>query len=322
MLSFPAKAVEGEAGVHSNVTVRGSILEPRKLEAAEATVKARVRLPRGFSLSVFARELVNPRVLAVSEAGHVYVSRRAENDVLLLKDTDGDGRADEKISVASRPGLHGIAITGSTMFLVANKDLYRAEIQQDGKLGELTRLIRDLPDAGQHRTRTIGVGPDGKLYVSVGSTCNECEESNPENATILKISQDGKMRTIFASGLRNTIGFAWHPSTGELFGMDHGIDWLGDNEQREELNHIRQGRQYGWPFIYDDGRVNPQSNPPGAMTAETWREISEKPVLSYTAHAAPVQMLFYTGGAVSGGISGRCFCRHARFMEPPSAERL
>ena len=235
-----AEALEGKSGVHSDVNVKGSVLEPRKLEASEAVVKASVKLPQGFSLAVFARELVNPRVLAVSQDGHVYVSRRAENDVLLLKDTDGDGRADEKISVATKPGLHGIAITGGTMFLVANKDLYKTAIQADGKLGELTRLVSDLPDAGQHRNRTVGVGPDGMLYVSVGSTCNECEESNPENATILRLSQDGKMRTIFASGLRNTIGFAWHPSTGELFGMDHGIDWLGDNEQPEELNHIRQ----------------------------------------------------------------------------------
>ena len=308
--------------VYSDVNVQGSVLEPRKLEASEAAVKATIKLPQGFSLTVFARELVNPRVLAVSEQGHVYVSRRAENDVLLLKDTDGDGRADEKISVAARPGLHGIAITGSTMFLVANKDLYKAEIQEDGRLGELTRLIKDLPDAGQHRNRTIGIGPDGMLYVSVGSTCNECEESNPENAAILRISKDGKMRTIFASGLRNTIGFAWHPSTGELFGMDHGIDWLGDNEQFEEFNHIQQGRQYGWPFIYDNGRVTPQSNPPGAMTPETWREISENPVLTYTAHSAPMQMLFYTGGQFPAEYQGDDIHRHAWVLEPATAERL
>jgi glucose/arabinose dehydrogenase len=97
---------------------------------------------------VFARDLVNPRILAVSEDGQVYVSRRSENDVLLLKDSDRDGHADEKITVATKPGLHGIAINGRTMFLVANKDLYKAEIHGDGTLGELTRLISDLPDAG------------------------------------------------------------------------------------------------------------------------------------------------------------------------------
>ena len=269
---------------------------------------------------MFARDLVNPRILAVSEDGQVYVSRRSENDVLLLKDSDRDGRADEKITVATKPGLHGIAITGRTMFLVANKDLYKAEIQGDGKLGELTRLISDLPDAGQHRNRTIGVGPDGMLYVSVGSTCNECEESNPENATLLRLSQDGKMRTIFASGLRNTIGFAWHPATGELFGMDHGIDWLGDNEQFEELNHIRRGKQYGWPFVYDNGRVTPQSNPPGAMTPEKWREISENPVLTYTAHSAPMQMIFYTGSQFPAEYQGDAFvAMHGSWnRRPPS----
>jgi glucose/arabinose dehydrogenase len=221
-LAHQTIAVEGKAGIHSDVRVQGSVLEPRKLEPSETEIRRRIKLPTGFAFSVFARDLVNPRIMAVSDAGHVYVSRRSENDVVLLKDEDGDGAGEKKLAVATRPGLHGIAITGSTMYLVANKDLYRGDIQNDGTLGELTKLVRDLPDAGQHRNRTIGVGLDEMLYVSVGSTCNECEESNPENATMLRLSPDGQMRTIYASGLRNTIGLAWHPATRELFGMDHG----------------------------------------------------------------------------------------------------
>ena len=88
------------------------------------------------------------------------------------------------------------------------------------------------------------------LYISAGSTCNACAETSPESATILRASKDGKSRTIFAKGLRNTIGFDWQPGSGALYGMDHGIDWLGDQEQVEELNKIDQGKQYGWPYLW------------------------------------------------------------------------
>ena len=165
----------------------------------------------------------------------------------MLQDADGDGKADEQRTIASRPHMHGIAIDGKTMYLVTVEDIYTAEIKDDGTLGELERIVNDLPDSGQHPNRTIAMGPDRMLYVSVGSTCNACEESSPESATILRVKPDGTSRTIFASGLRNMIGFAWHPETGKLYGMDHGTDWMGDERPSEELNVIEQGKKYGWP---------------------------------------------------------------------------
>jgi glucose/arabinose dehydrogenase len=108
------------------------------------------------------------------------------------------------------------------LYLITVKEIFAASIQPDGHLGPLTLLLGDLPDGGQHGNRTIAFGPDGMLYISVGSTCNACNESNPESATILRASADGKSRTIFNSGLRNTIGFDWHPVTGELWGLDNG----------------------------------------------------------------------------------------------------
>jgi len=132
--------------------------------------------------------------------------------------------------------MHGIAIDGSKVYLVTVHDIYVADLQDDGSFGELVSIVDDLPDAGQHADRTIAVGPDGMLYVSVGSTCNACNEPNPENATILQVKPDGSARKILASGLRNTIGFAFEPKTGALYGADHGIDWLGDDQQPEEIN--------------------------------------------------------------------------------------
>src|SRR5439155_2028118 len=106
-----------------------------------------------------------------------------------------------------------------------------------------------------HPNRTIAFGPGGDLFVSVGSSCNACLEPNPESAAILRAPPEGASRTVFATGLRNTIGFAWHPETKEIWGMDHGTDWLGDDFPPEELNRIEEGRHYGWPLVNAGNRV-------------------------------------------------------------------
>ena len=252
--------VKGNAGLNSDVVIEGSILEPEKIQVKDdAKLTALIKAPDGFKVDVFARDLINPRMLAVSQRGVLYATRRSVGDVIMLEDEDGDGKADASVTVASRPNMHGIAFDGDTVFLVTIHDVYTADVNEDGTFGPLTRIINDLPDGGQHANRTIGIGPDGMLYISVGSTCNECQETNPENATILRASKDGKSRTIFASGLRNTIGFAWEPGKGALYGVDHGIDWLGDEVQVEELNRIEQGKKYGWPFVYGMSGINPHT---------------------------------------------------------------
>jgi glucose/arabinose dehydrogenase len=273
-------------------TITAHVVKPEKLAVDDRRVKLTV--PPGFEVAKFAEGLGKPRILAVADDRTVYVTRRESGDVLMLRDADGDGKAEPPVTVARRPQIHGIAIDGSRVYLVTVKELFVANRNDDGTLGPLNRLIDDLPDAGQHADRTIVAGPDGMLYLSVGSTCNACDESNPENATILRVKPDGRSRTVFAAGLRNTIGFAFHPTTNELFGFDHGIDWLGDDEQGEELNQIVKGHQYGWPYIYAKNQKNPQNEPPGSITMDQWVRMSDAPLLLYTAHAAPMQFAFIT----------------------------
>ncbi len=297
----------------------GHVIEPVKLEPTDERV-ASLSLPPGFTITKFAEDLINPRMLQVSEVGNVYVTRRSVGDLVMLADSDGDGKADLRSTVASRPMMHGIAIDGTTMYLATDRSVYRPEINNDGSLAELERIIDDLPDGGQHPNRTLAVGPDRMLYITVGSTCNACAEPNPENATVLRASLDGAERTIFASGLRNTIGFGWHPDTGELWGMDHGIDWLGDEEQGEELNLLVEGKKYGWPYVFGDRQFNPQDNPPAGISLADWATSSEVPALLYTAHAAPMQMVFYAGDAFPEMYRGDAFVamRGSWNRNPPS----
>jgi glucose/arabinose dehydrogenase len=322
--AFVVALVAGAASVANqtkpaNVQVIGHVLEPAKLPPTEDTT-ARLQVPSGFRVSRFADGLGKPRMLAVSPAGHVYVTRRETGDVLLLHDADGDGRADVRHVVARRPQVHGIALSDSRAYLATVKEVFVADIASDGRFGEPRRIIDDLPDGGQHPNRTLAIGPDGMLYVSVGSTCNACPETNPEHATLLRARPDGRSRTIFASGLRNTIGFGWHPETRELWGMDHGIDWLGDDEQKEELNLLVDGEQYGWPYIYADSRHNPQPEPPGELSMEEWAKMSRPPVLLYTAHSAPMQLAFYGGAQFPPEYRGDAFVamRGSWNRKPPS----
>jgi Raf kinase inhibitor-like YbhB/YbcL family protein len=323
-LILPAVAsaqIKGTVGMASDVTIQGSILEPEKLQVTDdAKLTGLIKAPDGFKVEVFARDLINPRMLAVSQKGIIYATRRTVGDVIMLKDDNGDGKADGAITVASRSNMHGIAFDGNKVFLVTIKDVYTADVNEDGTFGPLTRIIDDLPDAGQHANRTISIGPDGMLYISAGSTCNECQEDNPENATILRASKDGKSRSIFASGLRNTIGFDWEPTTGALYGIDHGIDWLGDEVQVEELNRIEQGKKYGWPYAYGMSGLNPHINPPEGITLDQWAKQSTEPVLGYTAHSAPMQMAFYNGNAFPADYNGDAFVamRGSWNRRPPS----
>jgi len=286
-------------------TITGHVAKAEKLDPNDS--RAKLAVPAGFEVTTFATGLGKPRILAVAADGTVYATRRDTGDVIMLRDQHRNGRAEPPIVVARRPQMHGIALDGTKVYLATVKELFVADRMGDGTFGPLRRLIDDLPDAGQHADSTIAVGKDGMLYVSVGSTCNACDETNPENATILRIKPDGSARTVYASGLRNTIGFGFHPSTNALFGFDHGIDWLGDNDQGEELNEISEGHQYGWPYIYADHKRNPQDEPPGGLTMEQWDRMSTPPLLLHTAHSAPMQMVFYQGNQFPPQYRGDAF---------------
>lgn len=276
--------------------LEGHLTTPERLEFNQSRLQ-QLSLPDGFQIRVFAQDLGNPRNLAVTPDGTVYVTRRTEGDVLALKDTNGDGRANQRRTVMSGlKQVNGITVHQNHLYFVTDTQLYRANLLPGGQESKPQVLINDLPDAGQHPNRTLGVSPDGMLYISVGSTCNACDEPNEEHATLLRMKLDGSDRTIFARGLRNTIGFAWHPQTKELWGMDHGSDWRGEDKPPEEVNLIQQGKHYGWPFCWGDRQpdVYLPADPKNMSKQEFCTQKTEAPVMTYQAHSAPLDFIFYT----------------------------
>lgn len=283
----------------------GVVLRPVE-EAFREEYLERLELPEGFQIEVYAMPGGQTRMLAV-HANAVYVTRPMQGDVLRLTDEDADGRADtETTAVAGWPTIHGIAFDGDVVYLATPTEVIRGEVAADGSFDSLEVLADDLPDGGQHPLRTLGIGPDGLLYVSVGSSCGACPESNPEHATLLQFGTDGSSRSIFASGLRNTIGFGWQPDTLELWGMDNGSDWRGNELPPEELNRIEQGNDYGWPYCFDD-QVDPIIGDPPGQTKEEYCASTEPPVLTWQAHEAPIGLTFYDATAFPAGYRGDAF---------------
>jgi len=268
---------------------------PEHVDFDESMVD-RITVPTGFKVIVAASGLGKPRMLAFDERGSLYITRRDQGDVLQLKDINNDGRFEELHTVVSQfPGVHGIAIKDGYLYLCSNRELKRGRIQKDNTVGELELLIKDLPDGGQHGNRTIAFGPNGMLYITVGSDCNDCNESNPEHATILAATPDGSQRKIYARGLRNTIGIDWHPRTGELWGADNGTDWRGDEVPEEELNKIVEGGHYGWPLIYGNRIPDETREEPPGSTKEAFAKTTEAPAMTFPAHSAPINLLFLDG---------------------------
>jgi Raf kinase inhibitor-like YbhB/YbcL family protein len=315
--SVPSTGIDdAPPGQTQNIEVTGHIVKVEQLAPLDPK---ELHVPDGFVVSVAADGLGNARMLAVAEDGSVYVTRRDEADVLVLK-PDASGELSAPVRAASRPGLHGLALHAGQAYIATVHEIFRAAVRDDGTFGPLEMIIHDLPDAGQHNTRTVQIGPDEMMYISVGSTCNECAEPNRENAALLRGSLDGKRRTIWASGLRDTIGWGWQPQTGELWGMDHGIDWFGDGIPPEELNKIERGNNYGWPYVWGNNQLNPRLDAPAHIDMTEFQRTSTPMTLGYTPHAAPMQLSFYDGAQFPAEYRGDAFVsmRGSWNRQPPS----
>ncbi len=227
-----------------------------------------LEVPAGFTIEEVASGVPAPRFMALDPAdGSLVYGSSGTSQVVRLRDTNGDGRYDQQQIVAGGlAAVHSVAFVSGQLLAAAEDRLVRlSNFDGNGTAQQVDQLLA-LPggatDLYGHRTRTLASGPDGKLYLSVGSSCDVCEENTPQRAAILRLNSDGSGVEVFASGLRNTVGFDWRPFTGELWGSDMGRNNIGEGLPPDELNLIEQGKNYGWPYCHSARVPNPEYNDP------------------------------------------------------------
>jgi len=268
---------------------------PQHLDFLPPMVKL-LKVPDEWEISVAASGLGKIRMMQPMPNGMLYVTRRDGLDVLLLKDANGDNKFDSIFTVEYPfRAVHGIAEKNGYLYLCNNYELRRYRILPDGMLGEKETLVTGLPSGGQHPNRTIAFGPNGKLYITVGTLCNDCKETDPEVASILEVDTTTWKRNIFATGLRNTIGIDFHPQTKELWGIDNGGDGKGNKWPPEEVNKIVKGGNYGFPFVYGKQEVDRTKDDPPGDVKQAFALNTEPSVLELQAHMAPIDFKFFKG---------------------------
>lgn len=254
---------------------------------------APLKVPTGFQVGVYASGVTNGRLMAVGPDGVLYVARQSKGDVVALPDRDKDGRADGMEVVASglaRP--HSVAVRGGYLYIATNPTILRVKVSE-GKAAGSPEKVLDLPvSTTSHWTRTIDFGPDGKLYVSIGSSCNSCEEEDPRRTAILRYNADGSGEQFFARGLRNALGFDWDPKTGKLWAVDMGQEKLGEDLPPDEINLVEEGKHYGFPYYFGDNLPNPDL--PGAKGSLKAAD-AVPPAFALQAHLSPIGLTFYDG---------------------------
>jgi glucose/arabinose dehydrogenase len=268
------------------------------------TGAASLQLPPGFQANIFAKGLNGPRFIAFGPDGALYVADRGNNRIVTLSDSDGDGVAEETRVLADgleRP--HSLVFHEGAWYVGVPTGIVRLEdTNGDGAADVRTTLLDDIPTSGSHRTRTVEFLPDGRMVLSVGSSCNVCEESDPRRAAILVY--DGPEATgerIFASGLRNAVGLALHPASGELWATNNGRDLMGDDLPPDTLHIVREGVDYGWPRCHAGSVPDPQYGEADACDGVV------QPVTPIQAHSAPLGLAFYTGDSFPADYWGDLF---------------
>ncbi len=260
-----------------------------------------INLPDGFSISVFA-EVNNARSLAMSPSGTIYVGNRNGDKVYAVRDTDGDFFADEKYVIDT--GLNspnGVAFRDGNLYVAEiNRILRYADVEANMENPPAKEVIYDqYPTEGHHGWKYIAFGPDGMLYVPVGAPCNICLSDDEVFASITRLDVSGGTPEVYVHGVRNTVGFDWHPETGEMWFTDNGRDMLGDSIPPCELNRVTEmGQHFGYPFCHGGYISDPEFG--------DQRDCDEfaPPAYKFQAHTAPLGLKFYTGNMFPADYSG------------------
>lgn len=271
----------------------------------------RLQLPEGFSISVYADNVENARQMALGDKGILFVGSKNAGKVYALVDMNGDGRIDnkndKKYTIAKHLNMpSGIAFRDGSLYVAAVSKILRydnieAHLEKPPKPVVVTNT---LPADKYHGWKYLGFGPDGYLYVPVGVPCNVCISHDKRHGSILRVDVKTGKTEIYASGIRNSVGFDWNPVTKELWFTDNGRDWLGDDIPPDELNRAyKKGLNFGFPYIHGANIYDSEYE----VGEELWEDTKRflKPEFELDAHVAPLGITFYSGNQFPADYKNR-----------------
>jgi glucose/arabinose dehydrogenase len=252
-----------------------------------------IKLPPGFAISVYASNVPNARSMTLSPHGTLFVGTRTEGNVYAIVDRNQDNTADEVITLARGLNMpNGVAFRDGALYVATvNRVLRFDDVENHLRNPPQPVVVNDsFPRDRGHGWKFVRFGPDGMLYVPVGAPCNICEREDERYASIMRMKPDGTDLEVFARGVRNTVGFDWHPQTQELWFTDNGRDWLGNDRPPDELNHAPQkGLPFGFPYCHGGNITDPE------FGKEHKCEEFTPPAILLGPHVAALGMRFYTG---------------------------
>ena len=304
-LSFSASGCSRNGGEESKSSIaKGDPVVTKTVKPHNLPLE-KIKLPEGFKISVFAFGIEDARSLARGDKGTIFVGNRQKDKVYALEDKDNDGIAETTAIIAS-----GLRSPNGVAF--RNGDLYVAEISRILRFPDIENNLQNppqpevvndrYPSDGHHGWKYIAFGPDGKLYVPVGAPCNVCDPEKDIYASITRLNPDGSGMEVFAEGIRNSVGFDWHPETGVLWFTENGRDMLGDNVPPDELNRApKKGMHFGYPYCHAGEIKDPEFG--------NGRNCSEftAPAQKLGAHVAALGMKFYTGNLFPAEYKNQIF---------------
>lgn len=264
-----------------------------------------LRVPVGFSLSVYADNVPGARSLALADNGVVFVGTGKEGDVYAIQDTNADGVADKRYVIAKKLLMpNGVAYKDGTLYVAEVNRISRYEhILDNLNQPPKPEVIYDqLPSDAQHGWKYLRFGPDGKLYTAIGAPCNICKPEKSIYTSLVRLNADGGHFEILAVGIRNTVGFDWQPNTNMLFFTDNGRDYLGDDAPADELNRwMTVGEHFGFPYYHAGDIADPDiltDKKPQHFSAPAWK---------FRAHVAPLGARFYRGDQFPASYKNQLF---------------
>jgi glucose/arabinose dehydrogenase len=277
-----------------------------------------ISLPPGFSISVFADlgsatlslpgPSTGPRMMLV-KGGVLFVSMPSQGRIITLRDSDADKKADNiTVFIEGLDRPHGIDFSQGYFYIAEEGRAIRVRDDDNDLIadaGSMEELV-ELPSGGGHFTRTIKV-KDGQMYISIGSSCNVCHEQDTWRASVIRCDVNGSDCGIFAEGLRNSVGLAFRPGTGELYATDNGRDFLGEDLPPDEINLLQEGNDYGWPICYGKNIHDTDFDKNTYVRNPCMEPFETGSLVDLQAHSAPLGLVFYDGSMFPEEYEGKLF---------------